>query len=49
MNAQQRAPLPRPVPARAMSLAPQRPMGRVLQTGKAPAQMSLFLRPVAAR
>ena len=49
MNALHRAPLPRPVPVRAMAVTPQRPMGRVLQTGKAPAQMSLFLRPVAAR
>ena len=48
MNAPQRTALPRPAPARAVATAPQHPM-RVLQTGRAPAQLSLFLRPTAAR
>lgn len=47
MIAPQRTALPRPTPVRAMSTAAPRPM-RVLQTGSAPAQLSLFLRPSAA-
>ena len=39
---------PRPAPSRAVATAPQRPAS-VLQTGRAPAQLSLFLRPTAAR
>ena len=39
---------PRPAPSQAVAPAPQRPTS-VLQTGRAPAQLSLFLRPTAAR
>ena len=47
MIAPQRTALPRPAPVRALPTTAPRPM-RVLQTGSAPAQMSLFLRPSAA-
>ncbi len=51
MIAPQRNPLPRPAAARTAPMPvtspQQRPM-RVLQTGSAPAQLSLFLRPGAA-
>ena len=40
--------LPRPAPSRAVAPAPMRP-ARVLQTGRAPAQLSLFLRSPAGR
>lgn|GEM_PF-2825980 len=47
MIAPQRTTLPRPAAVRAMPITQQRPM-RVLQSGSAPAQLSLFLRPGAA-
>ena len=39
---------PSPVTRRVLTPMPQGP-GRVLQTGRSPAQLSLFLRPAAAR
>ena len=42
-----RMPAP-PTPSRLGELSPLRPTS-VLQTGRAPAQLSLFLRPTAAR
>ena len=48
MISPQRNPLPRPAPVRAVPAAPPRPV-RLLQSGSAPALLSLFLRPSAAR
>ena len=48
MNGLLRLTLPRPATTRPAFLTPQRPTS-VLQTGRAPAQLSLFLRPSAAR